>query len=116
MTVVTSQTTHETCALYTRAIAGGEESRDVITHLSEMYGVQRPAIWKRLRAGGVLPGYGLQVIDRRVGRAAAGVSRHKTLDRYAVLPPKISRDPCPRCGVRGDIPCGHSRNRLGMIL
>jgi hypothetical protein len=32
------------------------------------------------------------------------------------LPPKVDRDPCPRCGVRHDIGCNHSRAPLGMVL
>lgn len=25
------------------------------------------------------------------------------------LPPRVDRDPCPRCGTRGDLGCGHRR-------
>jgi hypothetical protein len=32
------------------------------------------------------------------------------------LPPRIERDPCPRCGVRRDIGCNHTRAPLGMVL
>lgn len=31
----------------------------------------------------------------------------------AKLPPRVERDPCPRCGVRGDIGCRHHRSWTG---
>jgi hypothetical protein len=48
------------------------------------------------------------------GRFLAGVS--KTEQR--IVPPTrpVNRDPCQRCGARGDFDCGHSKVRLGMIL
>lgn len=48
-----------------------------------------------------------------VGRHAAGIMERRV---EGPLPPVVHRDPCPRCGTRGDIDCGHSRNRLGMML
>lgn len=30
------------------------------------------------------------------------------------LPPRVNRDPCPRCGVRADIGCGHTQAPIGM--
>jgi hypothetical protein len=30
--------------------------------------------------------------------------------------PRVYRDPCPRCGARGDIDCGHSRPKFGTRL
>lgn len=29
---------------------------------------------------------------------------------------RLDRDPCPRCGVRGDVGCNHSRQPLGTVL
>ena len=29
------------------------------------------------------------------------------------LYPRVDRDPCPRCGIRADIGCAHSRGRIG---
>jgi hypothetical protein len=42
------------------------------------------------------------------GWQAAGIC----IDR--IIPPTqpVHRDPCPRCGCRGDIDCGHSCGRL----
>jgi hypothetical protein len=77
--------------------------------LAAQDGVERRAIWKRLRTGGVLP-----ADDTQVGYKAAGLTReHRDFVIGGVL---VDRDPCPRCGVRGDIPCGHSRAPLGMRL
>lgn len=30
--------------------------------------------------------------------------------------PRLSRDPCQRCGARGDVDCGHSKAQLYTIL
>jgi hypothetical protein len=30
--------------------------------------------------------------------------------------PRVSRDPCPRCGARGGVDCGHSRAPLRTII
>lgn len=45
--------------------------------------------------------------DTRLGRG---------LPPPAVLPPAVDRDPCPRCGVRGDFGCPHSRLPLVVSL
>lgn len=34
--------------------------------------------------------------------------------RDDALPPSVSRDPCPRCGIRSDIGCQHVRAPLSM--
>ncbi|WP_077228576.1 hypothetical protein [Sphingomonas hengshuiensis] len=39
---------------------------------------------------------------RRYLRSAVAVPRE-------ALPPRIDRDPCPRCGTRGDLGCRHGR-------
>jgi hypothetical protein len=45
------------------------------------------------------------------GRFAAGVMRIEP----RIVPPTqpVDRDPCPRCGARGNYDCGHSRVRFG---
>jgi hypothetical protein len=49
------------------------------------------------------------------GRKTAFVYRHYAIgNRQAeTLPPRVDRDPCPRCGVRRDIGCVHSSRALG---
>jgi hypothetical protein len=44
-----------------------------------------------------------------------GITRTETEQRRAELP-RVDRDACPRCGVRGDIGCRHSGERLGTVL
>ena len=34
-------------------------------------------------------------------------SRARKLEREQALPPRVDRDPCPRCGVRRDFGCAH---------
>lgn len=114
MTLAISHDTIRTCEIYTKAIAGGEEPRVVIGYLACEYGVNRPEIWRRLRSGGVLPGYHRR---ENMGRKAAGLMK-ASLRQERLEPPSapVNRDPCPRCGVRRDIGCEHTPCRLGMVL
>lgn len=99
-----------TCEAYRKAMAAGEDITVFVGRLASTEGVQRPAIWRRLRAGGALPAY------RSSGKKYPYKPLSKYKPRQEVLPPTVNRDPCPRCGVRGDIPCGHSKVRLGTVL
>lgn len=102
--------TKETCDSYQRQVSVGGDPAEIVSGLAAFYNVNRPAIWRRLRAGGVLPPYrsdGPRKIKRR--------PLHE-LNEDRDSQPRVDRDPCPRCGVRGDIGCGHSRAPLGMVL
>ncbi|MFZ5749065.1 MAG: hypothetical protein ACOY45_15580 [Pseudomonadota bacterium] len=46
----------------------------------------------------------LQALSVSGGRYAPGA---RMVEDTAAIRPAISRDPCPRCGVRGDIGCRH---------
>jgi hypothetical protein len=48
-------------------------------------------------------------IDPTFGRWAAGIHERRLM---GPIPPKVYRDPCPRCGTRGDLDCGHGIVRL----
>lgn len=103
--------TERTCDTYRRALKSGEEPSAIVGYLAQADGVQRPAIWRRLRTGGVLPPYNE---GKPIGRKAAGISDPEK--RLFNLPAAVDRDPCQRCGVRHDIGCRHSRAPLGMIM
>lgn len=107
------------CTAYTEALKRGKNIEQVIGWLAEIEEVGRPAIWKRLRAGGIVSPYKKGGSGGRP-RAPSILPRYKKQDsgnrRMGSLPPVVSRDPCPRCGVRGDIACGHSKAPLGMML
>jgi hypothetical protein len=103
--------TRETCAAYRRALAAGEYPCDIVGYLARQYGVQRPAIWRRLVSGGERPSYGTRGPS---GRKSAGIMRDRELRPNA--PPPVDRDPCQRCGVRHDIGCKHSRAPVGMTF
>lgn len=47
--------------------------------------------------------------DKRLPREWADRTRRHTAPvvHMGKLPPRVDRDPCPRCGVRGDIGCRH---------
>ena len=89
-------------AMYRR----GVEVRDI----AERFGVQSPAVWRALRRTGELPPYK----KLKTGRRAAGVCREST--SFQVLGERVSRDPCPRCGVRADIGCPCAPAALGLTV
>jgi hypothetical protein len=94
------------CEIYLTAVAAGEDTTAVVGQLATWFDVQRPAIWKRLRRGGAVPAYKtLQVRQKRRTKSEVFQARAEA--------PRVDRDPCPRCGVRGDLPCKHNRTWLG---
>ena len=119
--------TARTCEIYLKSIAAGEHPSDVVAELATWYGVQRPAIWKRLRQGGVIPPYSPRVAGgkgRPVGggecgytqRRLEGRRRHSEINEAKMALPRVDRDPCQRCGVRHDVGCHHTRAPVGMTL
>jgi hypothetical protein len=44
--------------------------------------------------------------------------RVRDFDRFeeAHRVPRVSRDPCQRCGARGDVDCGHRKVQLVTIM
>lgn len=86
--------TFRMCALYERGVEVGE--------IAAEFGVQRPAVWKALRRGGLLPPY--------KSKASAGRGRpRKPKVALAETSPIVivDRDPCLMCGTRGDVGCRH---------
>lgn len=106
-----SDLTRSTCEKYRSAIEAGEPQSTIISRLAAASSVNRPAIFARLRHGGILPRCKserrehLPKVRRRVGQ-----------DEQRVLPPRTHRDPCPRCGVRADIGCSHAPCQLGTMF
>jgi hypothetical protein len=50
-------------------------------------------------------------VNDAIGRHAAGIVERRL---KGMLPPRLEdREPCPKCGARGDYDCGHSRVRFG---
>jgi hypothetical protein len=103
--------TQSTCAIYSAAIAAGENPSDVVGELASSAGVNRPAIWKRLRAGGIIPPYRNKLANTRATRRT-----NLQLAQAARGMARVERDPCPRCGCRGDYPCGHDRTPLRVSI
>lgn len=116
------------CEAFVRGISAGELSRTIVSELAARFDVQRPAIWKALRVGGVLAPYAPRQdggAGRPLGGGEPGYTEHRrersvevAIARRPEFPPEqfVDRDPCPRCGVRGDIGCSHSRAPIGMML
>lgn len=65
--------------------------------IAEIFGVQRPAVYKALRRGGLLPPY-------RHGERRKSPPRPELPQSE---PNFTTRDPCPRCGIRRDLGCNH---------
>lgn len=118
-----TQKTRDICAKYQAAIARGEKERDVIGYLAAAYDVQRPAIWRNLISGGLKAPYAPRQSGgkgRPHGGGTPGWSARRReaaiAHRQAQQPTSapVHRDPCPRCGVRGDVDCGHNKQRIGV--
>lgn len=99
MSRIPDQKRERICALFAAKVP--------VRAIAEQFGVQAPAIWRSLRRWGILPPY-----NRSPGR---GPARKRPLPdvsgaepNIADLPPRVERDPCPRCGVRADVGCSHS--------
>jgi len=79
-----------------KAYIAGESISDIAAR----WDITRAAIYHHLYKSGVL-------------------LRYKKTDKYGVKPEDckgtwVHRDPCPKCGVRQDIGCGHSGAPLSM--
>lgn len=105
--------TRKTCEIYSKAIAAGEDPVDIVGELATWFGVQRPAILRRLRTGGVLPPYKSRGSHRRV--VVRRLSTPEREEQRAKIP-RVYREACQRCGVRADIGCKHSRAPVGMTF
>lgn len=116
------------CEFFRRRIREGERPGTAVAELAARHDVQRPAIWKSLRKGGVIAPYAPRQNGGR-GRPRGGGEpgyseqrREKSMAyREAIrIEPRadqyVDRDPCERCGVRHDIGCKHTRAPLGMTL
>lgn len=111
--------TRRICATYRLRIAAGDTERDVITDLAAMNEVQRPAIWKALRSGGVVAPYAPKD-SRGPGRPTGGGQPGYTVKRSAIARTAAERredqmissrpaplEPCGWCGTRADLGCEH---------
>lgn len=113
------------CAAYKRCIVAGSDVTAFVGEWAAMLGVQRPAIWRRLRSGGVLPAYAPRKEGGKGRPKGGGEPGYSAKRREASIahsearqPPadaeRVYRDPCPRCGVRADYGCDHRSARLGV--
>lgn len=88
------------------AIAADYGRKMPIGMIAEKYDIQRPAVWKALRRAGVLAPY-----QPRDGAAAkpkpSPPQPIRKMSPDDIARRVVSRDPCRRCGVRGDIGCIH---------
>lgn len=96
------------CEAFLRAVRNGTSQREAVGQIALARGRSRHRIWTVLRIGGVLPPY-----QTKEQRRAASVPPPMPMPRPR---PPVSRDPCPRCGARGDVECGHSRRQLGVMF
>lgn len=107
------------CEAFIRAIEGGETKGAAVAQLAAQHDVQRPAIWKTLRAGGVVPPYKARDEGgqgRPIGGGTPGYTTKRRERALAVAEQRsqpnivfVDRDPCKLCGVRGDLGCAHNR-------
>jgi hypothetical protein len=89
--------------------------------IARHFGVQEPCIYRAFRLEQYFtPNMLERRHERSIGRlppnpkgGASALAKGVYIPREENLPPRVYRDPCPRCGVRGDIGCGHSKGALG---
>ena len=120
MTTRNTERTREICRLYREGVK--------VPQIAARFGVLNPAIYKQLRAGGVLPPYRPSLRGGQ-GRPKGGGTPGYTAQRLARSagavagregrqpPPPgalVDRDPCSRCGTRGDLPCAHRPSSSGL--
>ncbi len=103
------QAREATCAEYQRMLPKLGHAQ-TITTLAELHGVRRGAIEMRIRRGGLLPPYRVGTRIQRTRRQQA--ESLETANKRQ----RVDRDPCPRCGARGDIGCKHTRSPLGTVF
>ena len=83
-----------------------------IDEVAGKFGVQRQTIYGIIRSKGVPTGVRAQMRNERIAGETDRHVRERVFahrfsgdladDRY------VRRDPCPKCGVRGDIGCKHN--------
>jgi hypothetical protein len=81
--------------------------------IAQEFGVQNPAIWRALRKAGLLPPYAPKV-PGGPGKPRAP----KAVPEAGPAAPLVlvERNPCPRCGVRGDVGCAHRRATPAQVI
>jgi hypothetical protein len=97
------------CRIYQRAVAAGEDKSDVVGELSAQYGVQRPAIWRALRRGGLLADYVKRVTKQPEHKAKPVLLTTQEKRDALEARPRVESEPCFLCGVRPDVSCRHKR-------
>lgn len=93
-----------------KALCKKYEPWQAIGQLAESLRCGRETVRAQLRAAGCIASTA-HIKGRPPSPRAADVARALELYR-----PAVSLDPCPRCGARGDYPCGHSKGKLGVSL
>lgn len=84
----------------------GREVTVIATGKKTFYDGVRNPHWRIAMDNRAVP---IHVVQRpRAGKAADELPDENN------LPPRIDREPCPRCGVRADIGCDHRRAPLSM--
>lgn len=118
MSRMTAVETAELCATFKRRRADGETESAIVRDLSADYEIQRPAVWKALRRGGVIPPYNPKQPDgqgRPLGGGQLGWTRRRTEQSLATKKREADRglpaplEACGWCGTRADVGCAHQR-------
>lgn len=91
-----------TAADYLGLLRCGFNAQDAVIALADRYGIRRGAVRSRLQRANLLAPYQSRrqpVHPQNVG----------TIPGDEIIARRVDRDPCPRCGTRGDLVCGHRR-------
>lgn len=88
-----------------------------VPRIAALFGVQRQAVWRAFRTAGYEPPgtiarreaaqRRLDAVYASIGTRRPATSRRESLNEALANAPRVHRDPCQRCGCRGDIECKH---------
>lgn len=91
-----------TAADYLGLLRGGFNAEDAVIALANRYGVRRGAVRSRLQRAKLLAPY-------KSRRQSVHPQNVGAIPGDEIMARRVDRDPCQRCGTRGDLVCGHRR-------
>lgn len=91
-----------------------------VPQIAERLGFRTGSVTRALVSRGIISERNFTVDDpsrfRRSDRNPAFPSSRQVAEAEKMAMPRVERDPCHRCGARGDYGCGHDRAPVGWCV